>query len=763
MSPGNKGPAGRSPPRAAIAHAAFLLLVFAAELALFRLGTARQYSWLPARRFDQVQYLRQAYDGYAQVGARGFGRAAAAALGQSSPQGALHAVLAMGAFAIAGPSRSSALAVNLAAFLALQAALFMAARRVSGSWAIAWASVGLLAALAQPWSGDPGSATDFRLDWMAACAFGVALALALMTGGFRSTRWSVAFGGAAGMVLLLRFLSGAFLAAVYAGLAGWILLGPDRRRRLGRLLLSGACAAALSAWAFWRSRHMIYTYYWLGHFAGAERAVRDSHLGLLRGIFWLAGQALEQFGWSALVLAAGGAGILRACRRPDPPAPAAAAPPSAGPWVIPAIFAGAPSLVLLFQPEKASQVVSIILPGCVGLVIAAWSALAKRSTFRGIGLAAAVALAGGAVVFPVRVLSGTLTPGEVGDYRRANAVADFIFFRSEEAGLTAPHVAVTGLCDTLGGPVFEIAAFERHGRRMPFVAELPAGLFAVEDQAITDALARSDFVCLLTRSRQKFPIERQFAAQLEANRQWCVTHLHHDGDVATGPWAVSIFERPDLDRPAAGVDLGRMEAAALAGADPAVVPLPPPAQVRSTGPLLWSVRADLHYRVAGVYSPWRLEAPDLPPGLRLDPATGELSGRFAHEGAYLLHLRATNAAGAGEGTLAFEVVEPEFTGRATAPPKCADGEPIALRYRAFDAGGRLDFIDVTDLTRIKVLARVPASPGDRTTWAGTLHTRLSGPGTHRILVRFVRYDASAPEPYTYRDAECEVRVGPGGS
>jgi hypothetical protein len=184
-----------------------LILVFAVEFLLFRSGTARHEAWVYPRWSDQVQYLDEAYSGYEDAAGQGIAAASHAALAHLSPQGALHPLLALWAFRLAGPSRLSALLVNLAAFLALQAATFLAARRVSGGDPIAWAAVGLLAALAVPWSGGSGSAVDFRLDWLSACAFGVALAAAILANGFRSTGWAALFGVAVGVAILGRFLT----------------------------------------------------------------------------------------------------------------------------------------------------------------------------------------------------------------------------------------------------------------------------------------------------------------------------------------------------------------------------------------------------------------------------------------------------------------------------------------------------------------------------------------------------------------------------
>jgi hypothetical protein len=82
-----------------------------------------------------------------------------------------------------------------------------------------------------------------------------------------------------------------------------------------------------------------------------------------------------------------------------------------------------------------------------------------------------------------------------------------------------------------------------------------------------------------------------------------------------------------------------------------------------------------------------------------------------------------------------------------------------VKFGAFDAGGTLDFIDVTDLTARKTLIRIEATDEQRQSWSGMYHPTLSKAGPHIILMRFVRYDPSA-NVYTYVDHQGEVDVSP---
>src|SRR6202142_57397 len=237
-----------------IANAAALAAVVGAEAILFLVTAHNHYAWSYPRWNDQTQYLGQAYGGYELARSAGYAAGAWRTMTQENAQGCLHGILALPIFAVAGPSRTAALAVNLLAFAALQLATFLAVRRISGRHSIAWASVGLLLALHFPWSGRAGSAVDFRLDWMAACAYGITLAAALAGRGFRSTRWAILLGVAVGVTVLLRFLTAVYFCLIFIALLAWLLARRERWGRCGRLAISGVVAVGIFGPVLLRNR-----------------------------------------------------------------------------------------------------------------------------------------------------------------------------------------------------------------------------------------------------------------------------------------------------------------------------------------------------------------------------------------------------------------------------------------------------------------------------------------------------------------------------
>ena len=171
-----------------------------AEFLLFDRMTSQHHASVYPRWNDQIQYLRESYTAYEEAKAHGLAAGLKFALGKPALQGTLHDTAALLVFEVTGSaSRSAALSLNLLVFLAWQAALLAGIARISGSRALGWMGFGLLLCLAWPWSGEAGSAVDFRLDHGAMCLFGITAITALLTRGFRSWGWSLALGLAVGV------------------------------------------------------------------------------------------------------------------------------------------------------------------------------------------------------------------------------------------------------------------------------------------------------------------------------------------------------------------------------------------------------------------------------------------------------------------------------------------------------------------------------------------------------------------------------------
>ena len=741
--------------------------MLAAEFLLFQTMAARNHTWFYPRWYDQNQYLTDAYLGYEYYRAHGFGPAVWQTLSIVAPQGSLHALLGTLTFIVAGPSRSAALGLNMGAFLILQFATFQTVRKLSTSPGLAWMAVALLASLLAPWSGDSGSAVDFRLDWMAACAYGIALAAALSADGFKRTDRALVFGGAVGVTLLLRHLTAVYFVAIYTLLFAALLIQPDRWRKCRGLLLSGAVAAAMAGPTFWHSRHAIHDYYWLGHIDGPERALRSVSLGVLESVGWVMRElVMRQVGLTTLLIAGAAALLLwLAGRRPwtgtSPPETDPHADRMGQAWLITASFLLAPAAVLSLHTVKAPPPISIMAPALVWAAVLVLASLRHRVAAQGMAAISGGIVAVSAFVF-ARAVSAAPDPVVVRDAQKINALADYLHYRAEEAGLSRPRVAMTLVSDMLNADTLRVMGYERQRHWLTFEATLPTGLFESSTDLVMDRLAQSDFVCLVTATESApWPFDRQLLALLPTMLPWCEANLRRVGSLRMNGVDMTVYERPGLNRPAAGLggDFAGFMASATAGS-PSIRPTPPSPPGLPTAPVAWSTTVDCDYLLAGIYTPLHFQVSHLPPGLELDSRSGRIRGRFSQPGRFQTELVATNSVGSVSAELAFVVsdqaafvvMEPALTAKV--------GEPVIIRFSAFDAKALLNYIDVTDLSAGRMLARLTPGPNDQRSWQGAHQVTLPNPGTHHVLFRFVSYDARKKDPYTFFDQSCDITVHP---
>jgi hypothetical protein len=546
-----------------LAAAVGLAAAFLAEFWWFDRQTSLHQTWVYPRWNDQIQYLTEAYTGYQFSVVHGFWAGLRQTLFKPSAQGVLYDTFALVAFRLAGVSRSAALALNLLAWLGLQAAFYAVTVRHWRSRALGWAAVGLLLGWATPLAAGPGSAVDFRLDFMAACAFGVALAATIRTNGFRLTGPSLLAGAAIGLALLLRFLTGTYFVVIGTGLLVWVLVGPGRRLRCLNLFLAAGVAGAMALPEFWRNREWVWNYYVIGHFTGPESAIRNPHWGILRSLEFIGSSLIHDhlgavmggcvLGGTLVLGAFAGFPASRHETPSDPPEDRSA--PSAW-WVPAALFTGSPLLVLTLHSQKSPIVLSLLVPGMLMLVLGGWAGLARRVALRRGGrVATRVRAATGAAVlllgaghFEVAQADNPHSPEFIRDARRVNQLADYIFASSRRAGLAAPRVAVDQVTDCLDGQVLRVICYERHRVWVPFVMTLPTGIMREREELLMDRLAESDYALIAVGdpSEGGFPYDREMRALRPKTEAWCRAHLRLVERLPLFGYTWALYAKPGL-------------------------------------------------------------------------------------------------------------------------------------------------------------------------------------------------------------------------
>jgi hypothetical protein len=544
-----------------------LLLVLIVEFLLFDRMTSRHYTWIYPRWNDQIQPLTESYTGYEYLRENGFWSGIKHTLTKPAAQGDLHSLWAILVFKAAGrPSRSAALAVNMLAFLAWQTALAFAVARGGGSRSLAWLAVGLTLTLRSPWSGVQGSAVDFRLDQVAMCMMGISLAAALLSDGFRSTRWSSIFGGTVGITLLTRFITGAYFVVIFVACLVWTLVSRERLRRGLNVGLAAVIAVALAGPCFWLNRREIYNHYWIGHYFNAEGILWSSHLSFGRASFRLleqlyAGQLGLVFcvasGLAALFLA-GGAWRKRCEPSLEDSGGKSRWPKEAA--IFGAIFLLAPALVLVFQNQDLMVwvVLGVAVPGAVVLILSLCIELHLRAvghrsasvttTFS--SAAVLMAFAVGAGYFVARQAATPYDAKFLAEARLVNALTDRIFATVRANGIVQPRVGVDQATDCFDGQILRVVCYERHRVWVPFIMELPTGITAAPEAALMGRLDDCDFVFATEDGPSgPWPYDQEMFALRPKIVAWCDTHLRLVERFSLFGRRMALYQRRDIQDP----------------------------------------------------------------------------------------------------------------------------------------------------------------------------------------------------------------------
>jgi hypothetical protein len=287
MSKGARGPFAGT-------HILWLVVVFAIEAAVFYWAMVNQYAPYFPRSFDQTSYYLDTYELIDRVQATGWQAFLEELLQTRHATGLVFTVYGALLGVIIGPWRTAIISLNLVHFLALQLVLFAVVRDRTRNVDLAWIAIALLLLCGAVFMGavmGAGGIYDYRIDFAAFCLYGIWVCLIVWSRTFRDTERALIVGVVGIFLVLLRFFTVVYVAAILGTLLISFIVAikqPLGRRlaiqRARNVLLSGLLTASFVCPVLFLARDAIYSYYVVGHFLGEEKYIRAQEAQLFTAL-----------------------------------------------------------------------------------------------------------------------------------------------------------------------------------------------------------------------------------------------------------------------------------------------------------------------------------------------------------------------------------------------------------------------------------------------------------------------------------------------
>ena len=546
----------------------FVALLILVQACLLRQYAVREVVWFPPCHHDQAVYLGHSFRVYDAMLAQGFFGGLRYGLRMPIATGLLQHVQAPLLYLLFGPSRLAALALVFLYFAVFQVVLVATLYWMSGRWSVALYGLGLLLTANAPhfWA---GGLTDFRIDFIAACLFGVLLCVVLRSGSFSSPRWSLAAGAAAAFLVLFRYLTVVYLAGI---LGTWELLmavrcglarhDPEGRRRLARQLrgglLAGLTAATLTLPVLYRKRQFLWDYYVANHLLGSDKEVRAAQVGVTtpaQSLFYYGKNLVESHaGPLFLILAAAGAAAAVAWRLGRGRAARDGRAP-AGDWFSEWSFLGCsllvPYAILTANVSKSPVVGNILVPPLLWLALLPVVRLAGgrgRWTLLPPVLAGIAVACGLAVQFSAACRCGLWTIHRP-DAEQILALQDEIVRRTRDMAPRTALLSTDCVTDVLALPAICALAYEKDGVQLKLEQLLGSNHLDVAEAEARAEVERSDLV-ILSGESTLFDPRLPFHGRMRQMRGWlrdyCARELSLVGRYPVLDVTFELYARPTL-------------------------------------------------------------------------------------------------------------------------------------------------------------------------------------------------------------------------
>ena len=524
--------------------APWLAVAFVLEAVAFYIHVQLRVAPYYPQAYDQLTYLSATFnflDDLSQRGLAAFERVFVSPL----PTGITYPL--QGAFAglAFGPSQAALLTPNLIYFLLAQWVMFLTVRRPRGDTASAWLAISIFAGCICVFR-TAGGIADYRIDFAAMCLFGILVCALAWTEGFKSRKYSVIAGFLAAALILMRFITAAYVGPIFLILCCYVVFlprrGPPVWPRVKNISISGAIVAAISIPALVAASHQINAYYVAGHIKGDEPAIRAAEFGVssLSGYLLFYPKALMgyQIGTIGVIVIAAVVitALIGKWRSPflkiDYPFDA----------IVFSVSFIVPIVVLTCDVSKSPVVVGIVLIPLLLLVTTGWRSFAVPNLApRLLRSITYFIMASGAVAFLVNASAPrfNLSSADQAEIQRLNkAIATSI------EGFDNPRVAFDRTDPYLNDATATFYFRQIYGRAAPAVSQSLGGIFAVQRDDALAAVQSSDIIVLSDKSlkRGQFPFEKNISQYWDALDDYAIHNLTLlcSGVIANIPYRIFV-------------------------------------------------------------------------------------------------------------------------------------------------------------------------------------------------------------------------------
>jgi hypothetical protein len=414
---------------------------------------------------------------------------------------------------VLGPSRAALLTVNLIYFLAVQLCVFLTVRKAHGAPQSAWLALALFIGCIGIFK-TAGGIADYRIDFAAMCLFGIWVCTLSWTTEFTSRRFSILAGAGASALILLRFITAAYVGPIYIILFCYLAFWKRRDERIYlvrivNLLISGAIVAAMTLPALALAWGPINGYYVSGHLKGDEPAIRAADVGVVdlgsNLLFYPRSLMDFQIGTVGVVIIAATLIVASIGKLRSPGLTIR----NSFDTLVFAVALVVPLIVLTCDYSKSPVVVGIVLVPLMLLIASFWHSFAIPNLGSGpVRWTTYFFLAAGAVAFVVDASSQRLdmSSADQAEIRKLNLV-----IAAYSADLAQPSIAFDRLTDYLNSATLQYYFRQEYGptRPSPAFHESLASIFAVRREQALFAVKSSDVVVLTDKmtKRGKSPFD----------------------------------------------------------------------------------------------------------------------------------------------------------------------------------------------------------------------------------------------------------------